>query len=296
MKGYIFNIQRFCTHDGEGIRTNVFLKGCHLFCKWCHNPESLDINPTMAFFKAKCKGCGQCITVCENNAIDPISFQFIKDKCVKCGKCINKCLYSAREKFGYEASVEEILDIVMKDKVFYDNSNGGVTFSGGEPTYQFDFLFALCKKSKELGLNVNIETNSFLDSEKLRELSPYVDRFLMDIKLIDDKKHKYWTGVSNKIILENIRMVSDELNKDILFRVPIIPTINDSKEDLTLLADFVNSLENKHNVELMNYHDIGVSKYEACGMDYELKDINKLDLIDNIVKFLESKGIYVENE
>lgn len=295
MKGNIFNIQKFCTHDGEGIRTTVFLKGCPMACKWCHNPESISPLPVMAFYKSKCQACGRCKTVCEYGAIKD-DFQFDREKCVQCGKCIDKCLVSAREKFGYEASVDEILEQVMKDKIFYDNSHGGVTFSGGEPTFQIDFLLALVKKSKELGLNVDIETNSFTSYENMKSIAPYIDCFLMDVKIVDDEKHKYWTGVSNKIILDNIRKVSDELGKDILIRVPLIPGINNSEKDLTLLADFVNSLKNKHKVELLNYHEIGISKYDACGMDYELRDTKPVESIKDAVEFLRNKGVEMENE
>ena len=295
MKGNIFNIQKFCTHDGEGIRTTVFLKGCPMACKWCHNPESLSPKPVMAFYKSKCQGCGRCLSVCEHGAIKK-DFQFDREKCVQCGKCIDKCLVSAREKFGYEASVDEILEQVMKDKIFYDNSHGGVTFSGGEPTFQIDFLLALCKKSKELGLNVDIETNSYTSYENMKAIAPYIDCFLMDIKIVDDEKHKFWTGVSNKIILSNIRKVSDELSGNILFRVPLIPGVNNSEDDLSKLADFVNSLKNKHKVELLNYHEIGISKYDACGMDYALRDTKPVESIKDAIEFLRSKGIDMENE
>ncbi|MBQ0104721.1 MAG: glycyl-radical enzyme activating protein [Armatimonadetes bacterium] len=296
MKGKIFNIQKFCTHDGAGIRTTVFLKGCPMKCKWCHNPESIDSKPIMAFYKSKCKGCGRCLTVCEQGAIDPATFQFDREKCIQCGKCIDKCLVSAREKFGYEATAEEVLEKVLKDKVFYDNSGGGMTVSGGEPTYQKEFLLNLLKKAKEAGLNNAIETNSFTDNKTMEAIAPYVDTFLMDIKLVNDEKHKYWTGVSNKIILENIRKVSDELNKDILFRIPLIPGVNNTEEDLTDLADFINSLENRHKAELLNYHEIGISKYEACGMEYELRDTKPVDNIDYAIEFLRNKGIDMENE
>lgn len=296
MKGYIFNIQKFCTHDGEGIRTCVFLKGCPMACKWCHNPESLDIKSTMAYFKSKCIGCGKCVSVCENKGVEAKSFQFIKDKCVKCEKCIEICPNSAREKFGYEASVDEIMENVGRDKIFYDNSGGGVTFSGGEPTYQYDFLMALLKRAKEMDIKADIETNSFTEYEKLKNIAPYIDCFLMDIKAVDDEKHKYWTGVSNKIILDNIKKVSHELKANILFRVPVIPNVNNSCEDLDLLADFINSLNNKHKVELMPYHDIGISKYEACGMDYEMGDLKSLDSIEDIKEYLIKKNVQVVNE
>ena len=261
-------------------------------CKWCHNPESLDLESTQAFYSSKCKGCGKCVSVCQHNAIDN-TFNFIRENCVKCGKCVEKCLYSAREILGYETTVENVLKEVMKDKIFYDRSGGGVTFSGGEPTFQFDFLLELCQKSKDFGLNVAIETNSFTQYEKLKILSQYIDTFLMDIKIIEDEKHIFWTGVSNKIILENIRKVSEELEKNILFRVPLIPKVNDTFKDLDLLSDFVKNLKNSHKVELMPYHDIGVSKYDACGMDYELRDIKPVDSITDAVEYLKSKGIDV---
>lgn len=293
MTGTIFNIQKFCTHDGPGIRTTVFLKGCPMSCKWCHNPESIEKEPVMAFYVSKCKRCGRCLSVCENNAIDPETFQFKRELCTKCGKCIAKCLVSAREKFGYDTTVEEVIASVMKDKVFYDNSKGGVTFSGGEPFFQFEFLMELLKSSKENGLNVAVETNGLTSFENIKEASKYIDLFLMDLKIMDNERHKKYCGTPNKQVLANARKIS-ELGKDILFRVPLIPGINDSIEDLTQLADFVNSLPNKHKVELLKYHEIGTSKYDACGMDYELRSTRPVDDIKEAIDYLKSKGVEIE--
>lgn len=294
--GKIFNIQKFCTHDGPGIRTSVFFKGCPLKCAWCHNPESLDIMPTAAYYSAKCVKCGKCLSACRNQGINPSDFHFIKENCILCGKCIDICPVSARVVHGYKTGAEDVIKEILKDKEFYDRSGGGVTFTGGEPTYQKDFLLELAKKSKEKDISVAVETNFYVSGDYLEKLSPYTDLFLTDIKIIEDEKHIKYCGVSNKIILENIRFVSDVLKKNMLFRVPLIPDINDREKDLEMLADFVLSLKEKHKVQIMNYHDIGISKYDACGMDYSLKDTKPAENTDKAEKYLENRGVEIAKD
>ncbi len=255
MKATIFDITRNSFVDGPGIRTTVFLKGCNLRCEWCHNPESQKAERQMMFYKSKCTGCGKCKEVCPYNL----------EKCDFCGKCELYCPHDARKICGKEMTAEEVLAEVIKDKDFYDISGGGVTFSGGECMLQIDFLEEILKKCKEKGIHTAVDTAGHIKWESFERILPYTDLFLYDIKLFDSEKHKEYTGVDNRQILENLKRLS-KTGKKIIVRVPVIGTVNDNEEEMQKIADFLRTL-NIFKVEHLPYHAMGEHKFEALGLE-----------------------------
>lgn len=256
MSGLIFDIQRFCAHDGPGIRTVVFMKGCPLRCGWCHNPEGRSGGPELAFYANKCIKCGRCIEVCPRGDGD----------CLVCGACAEVCPSEAKRIVGRMADVSEVVETVMRDERFYGTSGGGVTLCGGEPLFQPKFALSLLKRFKKAGLHTALETSGFAPCEVLSDVCRHADLVLYDLKVVDQAKHLKFCGVRNDLILANARLLS-ESGAEILFRTPIIPGINDSPEDMRMLNEFISSLPNAHPHELMPYHQLGAGKYEALGME-----------------------------
>lgn len=252
----IFDIQRNSFVDGPGIRTTVFFKGCNLNCKWCHNPESQNSDTQMMFYKDKCTGCGKCAEVCPNKL----------EKCDFCGKCTIFCPSDARQICGKEITSDALIKELVKDKMFYETSDGGVTFSGGECMLQIDFLEEILKKCKENGLHTAVDTAGNVPYEYFERILPYTDLFLYDVKCIDEALHKEGTGVSNKRILENLKKLSDEACTEIIIRIPVIKGYNGSETEMGRIADFIGKLRIK-SVELLPYHKMGEHKYSALGMD-----------------------------
>jgi len=255
--GMLFDIERNSFVDGPGIRTTVFFKGCNLRCKWCHNPESQSFQPQLLFYRNKCTGCGKCKEVCPYHL----------EQCDLCGKCTIYCPVDARKVCGRKYTVGEVLAEVIKDKCFYDTSGGGVTFSGGECMMQVDFLLELLKKCKENGIHTAVDTAGCVTWEKFENILPYADLFLYDVKCFSEDLHIQGTGVSNKLILENLKRLSAEFAGDINVRIPVIPGFNDDPEEMQAMADFLNCLRIKE-VELLPYHKMGEHKYEAAGMTF----------------------------
>lgn len=273
IKGVIFNIQKFSLHDGPGIRTIVFFKGCHMSCLWCSNPESQEVAPQIMFNKNLCTKCGRCQSVCENSAIDMnSSYKIDKSKCIKCKKCVESCLNGALVVEGKEHSVEEIIKELKKDSVHYRRSNGGITLSGGEALLQPDFAVELLKECKSYGWHTAIETAMHVNSEAVKKVIPYIDLAMIDIKSMNNEVHKKFTGVGNDIILENIKL-SDELAKEIIIRVPIIEGFNADLESIREIAQFSKSLTKLKRIDLLPYHNYGESKYEASGKEYLLREL-----------------------
>lgn len=265
MKGTIFNIQKFCVNDGPGIRTTVFLKGCPLKCIWCHNPESQSEKQEIMFYKDKCVNCGRCAAVCENgcHSFDNGVHKFERKNCVKCFACTQTGC-EALEKVGQKISTDEVIDEVLKDKIFYDNSDGGITLSGGEPLFQFEFSMDILKKARENGLNTAIETCGFATEEKIKEISKYVDLFLFDYKETNSELHRKFTGVDNTDILKNLALLN-KMGKNIILRCPIIPGLNAREDHFKGICDTANKFEHILHIELEPYHSLGENKYISLG-------------------------------
>ncbi len=256
--GVILNIQRFSIHDGPGIRTTVFFKGCNLRCLWCHNPESQAFQPQKMLYLHKCVGCGACRAVCEK-AFTP--------QCDACGKCMPVCAHGAREIAGYAISTGALMDEIRKDMPFYEHSGGGVTFSGGEPLLQAEFLEEILRLCKDAGIHTAIETAGNVHWETMERLLPLVDLFLYDLKAIDPQIHKTCTGVSNERILDNARRLQEACPDKLLFRMPVVPGYNDSQ--VGAAAEFAEPCR----LELLPYHRTGIGKYEALGLSYSLEEL-----------------------
>ncbi len=257
MDGKIFDIQRFSIYDGSGIRTNVFFKGCNLRCLWCHNPESQKTENQLMYHRSLCTSCNKCMEICSKS---------FTESCTACGKCAQVCPSGARKISGEKISAEEVFKIVLRDKMFYETSGGGVTFSGGEPLLQKDFAVEILKLCKENGINTAVETALCVPYEVIEEVLLFTDLFLCDIKCIDEEKHKKLTGVSNRLILENAEKLKEK-GVDIVFRMPVIPTLNDDE------VEKVKRFSGDIPLELLAYHETGCSKYEALNMHYEISHI-----------------------
>ena len=271
--GTIFNIQKFCINDGPGIRTTVFLKGCPLNCLWCHNPESKLTRQEMFFNASKCIGCGGCAAVCARgcHSLTEAGHCYDRSGCVVCGACAEVCPAGVMELTGREATVEEVLAEVEKDAVFYRNSGGGMTLSGGEPMLQFDFSLALAGAAKEKGLHVAMETCGYAPAEQYQTMAQFVDLFLFDYKLADPELHKKYTGVSNERILSNLQLL-DSLGAKTVLRCPIIPGINDTADHFAGIARTADSLTHILGIDIEPYHPLGAGKSALLGKEYPLDD------------------------
>lgn len=264
-KGKIFNFQHFSVNDGPGIRTVVFFKGCPLDCIWCHNPESKCPEPEMLFYKSACTICGRCADVCINSVHHLIGSNHVidKEKCIMCGKCTEICPSNAIETVGKEYSVDEVMYELSKDDIFF-GKDGGVTFSGGEPFMQFDFMYELLKKCKEKGYSVCIETSGFTTADNIIKAAEYTDCFLYDCKETNAHNHKKYVGSDNKRIVENLKILN-EINAGVILRCPIIPGCNDNKEHFMKIGSIADRYDNILRIEIEPYHSLGERKNAALG-------------------------------
>ncbi|MBR5366166.1 MAG: glycyl-radical enzyme activating protein [Clostridia bacterium] len=266
MTGCVFNIQKFSIHDGPGIRTTVFLKGCPLRCLWCHNPEGLERSVEIEFEPTKCIGCGACVPVCPKGCqtLTEEGRGFDREKCVRCGRCADVCLPGSLKRVGREMTVEEVIKKVMADKIFYDTSGGGMTLSGGEPFAQPAFALTLLEAAKAEGLHTAVETSGFCTKETILLASPHVDLFLFDYKATGEELHRSLTGVRQQPILENLRALS-EAGAEIILRCPIIPGANDTDEHFAAIAALLNALLGIVSADLEPYHPLGTGKAPKIG-------------------------------
>ncbi len=295
--GIVFDIKKFSIHDGPGIRTTIFLKGCPLSCWWCHNPEGQAMEPELLLRSERCIGCGACLETCEHGAISQDGEQIVTDRacCTACGACVEVCYAGAREIVGREVTVAEVMDEIERDIAFYDQSGGGVTFSGGEPLTQPTFLCQLLQACKERGLHTALDTCGFARWDVLRGVREDVDLFLYDLKLMDDARHRAFTGVSNKPILENLRRLSRHGHR-IVIRLPIIPGINDDEENLQQLGAFATDLPSLERVDLLPYHQIGRDKYRRLGKTCLMPETDPPSdaWLGKIAQNLRERGLRVE--
>jgi len=267
MKVSYFNIQRFCLRDGPGIRTTLFLKGCPLKCLWCHNPEGQTFDPVLLYRADKCIGCGRCLGLCGARRHDGSRIVIDRTKCTVCGKCVDVCIPDCNEICGRNEDADAVFDELIRDRLYFENSGGGITVSGGEPLYQPDALLYLAKRSAGEGIGFAVETSGFGDRPLLLELASLGCLFLYDIKGIDEKKHRINVGVSNETIISNLDALTD-CGADIILRLPLVPGYNDSDSDLSGLADFISKYRGKIlHAEIMPYHRIGLGKISSLGRE-----------------------------
>ncbi len=273
MKSLVTNIQGYSIHDGPGIRTVVFLKGCGLECQWCSNPECISPRPEVGFIKTLCTKCGRCADVCPEGALvyEEGKLPYIdRKRCTGCGECSSVCSYQALVLYGKPMDADEVFDAVERDKMFYQASGGGVTLSGGEPLLQPQFVCDLFEKCRRAGIQTCLETSGHAAGSALRQVLPYTDYILCDLKHLNSEKHRQYTGQPNSLVLSNAEIAAAS-GVETLFRMPLVPGINDDLQNIRETAEFLHGLgNNTPRIELMPYHRLGKGKYDALDRRYPL--------------------------
>jgi pyruvate formate lyase activating enzyme len=274
--GLILNIMRFSLHDGPGIRTTVFLKGCPLRCWWCHNPESQSFQQEVIYFDDRCIRCGDCTRACPQGALH-LNQRVVQNPglCQRCGECVSACAVAARQLAGRWMSVPEVLAEVLKDQIFFDESGGGITVSGGEPLMQPAFVEALLADCRARRIRTVLDTCGLADSAVICKVSEYVDLFLYDLKLMDCERHRHFTGVKNDLILRNLRLLAEQ-GSAVIVRVPVIPGVNDDTGNIDALCDFLSSLS-LLKIDLLPYHRIGTDKYQRLHLRNQMESVTPPD-------------------
>jgi pyruvate formate lyase activating enzyme len=296
VEGWVLNIERYTLHDGPGIRTTVFLKGCPLRCQWCSNPESQLQRPELVYFADKCTACGHCLTVCPQDAIvqkapgEPVTILF--DRCDGCGECVESCVYEALTIAGEMMTAEAVVEIVARDEPFYKHSGGGLTLSGGEPFAQPDFASAVLRLAQGRGISTAIQSSGQAPLSSIKKLLPYLDLVIFDIKHLDSATHKKLTSVPNEQILSNLSYINST-GTPIVLQIPFIPGLNDSTENMNKIVDLVKSLEFVQGLSVLAYHTLGLTKYRCTGRDYALEDLEKAsaEYLDEKKAYFREKGV-----
>jgi len=299
VKGLIFNIQRYSIHDGPGIRTTIFFKGCPLSCWWCHNPEGISPKKEIMYFDYKCIKCKTCSKVCPTKSIKFADEKIVinRESCIGCGICAEACPTGAIKLVGMDVDVKYLITEIERDIRLYDETNGGVTFSGGEPLYQPKFLINLAKECKEININTALDTSGYATKEIMQTVAKYIDIFLYDVKIMDEEKHKEYCGVSNKPIIENLKLLV-ELGraKDIILRFPIIPGITDTEENVQGISRLITEkLRGVGEIDLLPFHSVE-EKYARLGRPYLMKIHNAPtdETLKRIREEFERIGLYVK--
>ena len=297
VKGKIFDIKNFAVHDGPGIRTTVFFKGCPLNCHWCHNPEGIDSSEDLFYYDSKCIGCWNCIDVCPLDAISKEGTKIKIDRalCDVCGECVKGCPTTALQIAGKEVTVEHVMEEIRKSTIYHDTSQGGVTLSGGEPFQQFDFMRRLIERCKEEDIHVTVDTSGFVDKEKLNSIKDKVDLFLFDLKIMDDEKHREYTGVSNRPILENLKNMLEDDRSEVIIRFPLIPDITDTEENIDSILEFLSDFKSSKEIDILPYHDV-VEKYNRLRREYKIEDVSMPERarVNKVKKRFEDEGYTVK--
>ena len=294
--GIIFNIERYAVFDGPGIRTIVFLKGCHLHCRWCQNPEGQNPEVELAFFADNCTGCMNCTSVCPHGAICMVNGMSTTDwsRCKQSHKCVEVCQTEARKQVGEKMTAEQVVEEVEKDAAFYRRSGGGVTLSGGEPIMQPDFAAEILRLCRSKYINTTVETSGFVRSDDLMKVLEYANFIYYDVKHMDAKKHMEGTGFGNELILENLKKIP--VGKNLVVRIPIVSGYNDSENNIRETAIFARKMGKVKKIELLPYNRLGVLKYEHIGKKYSLPDLESPTAreMNKLKSLVESCGIQCE--
>lgn len=272
MKGIVFNIQKFCVNDGPGIRTTVFLKGCPLRCLWCHNPESYSAQPQLSYEDSKCIRCARCVQACPKNchSIGNDGTHVIdRSRCIGCGRCVQSCPVTALRITGEWMSAENVMEKVLQDRIFYETSGGGITISGGEPFFQPDFTAELLRLAAQENIHTCVETSGYVDYKNILKSLPYIDLMLWDIKEMDPDRHRQYTGGSLDIVLENLDRVC-AAGLPVILRCPVVPEMNDRRENEHAIELLANKYRNILGVQKMPYHNLGIHKSAAHGMEKQM--------------------------
>jgi pyruvate formate lyase activating enzyme len=292
--GIVFDVKHFAVHDGPGIRTTVFLKGCPLRCLWCHSPESQSPRTEVAYYPNLCIGCGACVEACPHGAQTLGTPKIIRERCQGVGRCAEVCYAGATIMYGEEATVDDVLEEVNKDRLLYETSGGGVTVSGGEPAMQPGFASALLCAFKERGYHTALDTSGYTEGSAFERVLVDADLVLYDLKHMDSFIHEEITGVPNGLILTNLEKAAGS-GKTLVVRVPVIPGYNDSPENITAMADYLGGLKGVESVELLPYHNLGAPKYLALGRDYPLEGLRtpEPEELKGLGSLLEAEGLRV---
>ena len=268
--GIVFDIKRYAIHDGDGIRTTIFLKGCPLRCKWCHNPEGLDASLQLGYIANTCMGCMRCINRCKKQCLSMENGTIhISEDCDACGECVDFCPTNSLKVIGQDMSLGQLRKEIEKDRIFHETTGGGVTFSGGEVFMQPEFLYEALKMCKDMGVHTTIESSFMTSFSHIEKVIGLVDQFIVDIKLMDNQLHKEYTGVDNSLILDNISKLM-KYDVALLIRTPLIPNITATKDNLVSIGEFIRSLEHTVEIELLNYNPLAESKYPMIQQEYTL--------------------------